>query len=228
MKESMMRGFKGAEVRCRKCGGTIAVLTPGTSPRTPSAREHDPPPIGRQGPSPGHGGPAEGEGASQTRTALAEEPDAAESLPDNVYPLHSYRAGRPKRLPIEGYDISDAIRPDPPPPPTGRSSADGSPTLAQSLERSRTIRTNLMAEPIRWQQEGIASAPTEGSPAPRDRSPASGKSSADKSLLPGGMSTSVPPRPTHIAMVYLLLLILGGVGYLLVRYFSYVFNGGGG
>ncbi len=38
MKESMMKGFRGAEVRCRKCGATIAVLTPGTTSRAPGVK----------------------------------------------------------------------------------------------------------------------------------------------------------------------------------------------
>jgi predicted Zn finger-like uncharacterized protein len=245
MKASMMRGFRGAEVRCRKCGGTIAVLTPGTTSRTPAAKvpgdrsggfrphplkEKDHPVVERQDPSPGRArqGIAAGEGKTETRTALPEEPDAAEPVPDNVYSLDLFRGGRPKRLPTGGYDISGSIRPDPPASSAAREFAERSPTVAEPLEELRSIRSSLLEEPIRWKKEGIASALAKASLAAPDKTPDAGKSPPGKSRLPGRSSFSMYHRPINIAIVYLLLLFLGGLGYLLVRFFSQMINGVGG
>jgi hypothetical protein len=245
MKESMMRGFREAEVRCRKCGATIAVLTPGTTSRAPAAKvkgdrsggprphplkDKEGPPVERQDSSARHARPglAGGEGKTQTRTALAEEPDAAEPVPDNVYPLDLFRGGHPKNLPTGGYDISGSILPHPPASAAGRESAERSPAVAEPLEELRSIRSSLLEEAIPWRKEGIASAPSEAPLAAPDKPPGSGKSPADKSRFPGGFSFSAYPRPTHIAMVYMLLLFLGGFAYLLVRFFSQLINEGGG
>ncbi|MGA7106038.1 MAG: MJ0042-type zinc finger domain-containing protein, partial [Candidatus Deferrimicrobiaceae bacterium] len=223
MKDSMMRGFRGAEVRCRKCGGTIAVLTPGTPSRSPAAKvpgdrsggprphplkEKDHPLVERQDPSPGRDrqGVAGGEGKTQTRTAIAEEPDAAEPVPDNVYPLDLFRGGRPKRLPTGGYDISGSIRPDPPAYAAARESAERSPAVAEPLEELKSIQSSLPEEPIHWEKEGIASALAEASLAAPDKTPDAGKSPPDELLLPERFSFSMYHRPIHIAFVYLLLL----------------------
>src|SRR4030065_1168530 len=69
MRKSMMRGFKGAEVRCRKCGGPIVVLAPAAvsgypqpadrGKRTgghlgpPPPKEKEGTPAGREGSPPG-------------------------------------------------------------------------------------------------------------------------------------------------------------------------------
>jgi|GEM_PF-1703072 len=245
MKESMMRGFREAEVRCRKCGATIAVLTSGTTSRAPAAKVKGDRPGGprpdspkdtlhplaaRQGPSAENArhGLAGGEGKTQTRTALAEEPDAAESVPDNVYPLDLFRGGHPKKLPTGGYDISGSILPNPPASAAGRESAERSPAVAEPLEELRSIRSSLLEEEIPWRKEGIAAAPFEAPLAAPEKTPDFEKSPAGKSRLPGRFSFSAYPRPTHIAMVYMLLLFLGGFGYLLVRFFSQLINEGGG
>jgi hypothetical protein len=245
MKESMMRGFREAEVRCRKCGATIAVLTPGTTSRAPAAKVRGDRPgvprpdspkdtlhplAARHDSSAGLASPglAEGEGKTQTSTALAEESDSAEPVPDNVYPLDLFRGGHPKKLPTEGYDISGSILPHPPASAEGQESAERSPAIEEPLEELRSIRSSLREEAIPWREEGIASAPFEAPLAAPDKTPDSGKSSAGKSRLPGGFSFSSYPRPTHIAMVYILLLFLGGFGYLLVRFFSQLINEGGG
>jgi predicted Zn finger-like uncharacterized protein len=246
MKTSMMRGFRGAEVRCRKCGGTIAVLTPGTTSRAPVAKvpggqsegprshpltEKDHSLVEQQDPSSGRArkGVAAGEGKTQTHTALAEETDATEPVPDNVYPLELVRGGRPKRLPTGGYDISGSIRPDPPTSATARESAERSPSVAEPLEELEgSKRLILLEEPIHGQREGIASAPAKASLAAPDKTPDYEKSPANISRLPWRFSISTHHRPTHITIFYLLLLLLGGLGYLLVRFFSQMINGGGG
>jgi len=247
MKESMMRGFREAEVRCRKCGATIAVLLSGTTSRAPAAKVKGDRPGGprpdspkdtlhplaaRQGPSAGNArqGLAGGEGKTQTRTALAEEPDAAMPVPDNVYPLDLFRGGHPKKFPTGGYDISGSILPHPPASAAGRESAERSPAIAEPLEKLLDIRSSLLEEATLWRKEGIAAAPFETPLAVRDKTPDSGKSPAGKSRLPGGFSFSAYARPSRIAIatVYILLLCLGGFGYLLVRFFSQLINEGGG
>ena len=245
MKESMMKGFRGAEVRCRKCGATIAVLTPGTTSRAPAAkirgdrpggpRPASPkntlhPPAARQDPPAEHARPglAGGEGKTQTSMALAEEHDAALPVPDNVYPLDRFRGGHPKILPTEGYDISGSILPHPPASAAGKESAERSPAVAEPLEELRSIRSSLREETIPWREEDIAAAPIETPPAAPDKTPASGMPPAGKSRLSRRFSFSAYPRPTHIAMVYMLLLFLGGFGYLLVRFFTQMIHEGGG
>jgi predicted Zn finger-like uncharacterized protein len=245
MKESMMRGFRGAEVRCRKCGATIAILTAATTSRPPAAkvkgyRPGRPRPdsskdtvhplAARQDPSAGHAGPglAGGEGKTQTSTALAEEPDAAEPVPDNVYPLDRFRGGHPKKLPTGGYDISGSILPHPPASEVERESAERSPAVSEPLEELRSIRSSLREETTPWREEDISAVPFEAPLAAPDKTPDSGKSPSGKSSLTSGFSFSAYPRPTHIAMVYMLLLLLGGLGYLLVRIFSQLINEGGG
>jgi predicted Zn finger-like uncharacterized protein len=246
MKESMMRGFREAEVRCRKCGATIAVLTPGTTSRASTAKVKGNRPGGPRPDSPkdtvhplaarqdlpaGHARPGlpGGEGTTQTRTAVASEPDAAEPVPDNVYPLDLFRGGHPKKLPTGGYDISGSILPHPPASNAGRAPTERSPAVAEPLEELRSIRSSLREKTIPWREEDIAEAPPLEAPlATPDKTPVSGKSSSGKSRLTNGFSFSAYPRPTHIAMVYMLLLFLGGLGYLLVRIFSQLFTEGGG
>jgi hypothetical protein len=241
----MMRGFREAEVRCRKCGATIAVLNPGTTSRAPAAKSKGDRPgsprpaspkdtvrplAARQDPSAEHARPglAGGEGKTQTSTALAEEHDAALPVPDNVYPLDRFRGGHPKKLPTGGYDISGSILPHPLPSTAGRESAERSPAVAEPLEELRNIRSGLLKEAIPWRNEGIAAAPLEAPLAAPDITPDSGKPPAGKSRSPGGFSFSAYPRPTYIAMVYMLLLFLGGFGYLLVRLFTQMIYEGGG
>ena len=244
MKESMLRGFREAEVRCRKCGGTIAVLAPGTAPRTPAAKvpgdrpggtrphpqkDKELPLVERQDPSTGHASPGLGgeDGKTQTHTALAEEPDADDPVPDNVYTLDLFRGGQVKKLPARGYDISGSILPYPTASSATQESAERSPEVAEPLEELRSIRSNLLEGSIRWQEEGLASAPSEAPPAAPGKMPVSEKSSADKPRLRRAFSVPMNHRATNIAIVYLLLLLLGGFGYMLVRFFSQMIYGGG-
>ena len=245
MKESMMRGFREAEVRCRKCGATIAVLAPGTTSRASAAKVKGNRPGGPRPDSPkdtvhplaarqdlpaGHARPGlpGGEGTTQTRTAVASEPDAAEPVPDNVYPLDRFRGGHPKKLPTGGYDISGSILPHPPASNTGRAPTERSPAVAEPLEELRSIRSSLCEKTIPLREEDIAEAPLEAPLATPDKMPVPGKSPSGKSRLTSGFSLSAHPRPTHIAMVYMLLLFLGGFGYLLVRFFTQMIHEGGG
>ncbi|MGB7970942.1 MAG: hypothetical protein WCF31_03115 [Candidatus Deferrimicrobiaceae bacterium] len=240
----MMKGFRRAELRCRKCGATIAVLTPATTSRTPAAkvpgdrpggalphprRDKEHPLVERQDPSAEHARPGltGGEGKTQTSTALAEETNPAEPVPDNVYTLDSFRGGHPKKLPAGGYDISGSILPHPPASAAPRESVERSPAVAESLEELRSIRSSLPEEAIHWREEDIASKPSEAPLASPDKMPVSGKSPANKSRRPGRFSLSKTHRVTHIAIIYFLLLFLGGFGYLLVRFFSHMIHGEG-
>lgn len=236
MKESMMRGFPGAEVRCRKCGETIVVRTPGTSLRRsktadredrtgghrwPSPpKEKNGPAVGREDPRPehaGHGLPS-AEAKKQAGKALAEESDPALPVPDNVYSLNLFRESRPKRLPTGGYDISGWIRPKPVVPPSERKRLEEpSPPLTELPGKWGMIPSSIHEDPIKWDQEDIPPLSTEALLARPKETPVRRNSPHGKSRSRSRLSTSVYPRPLHIAIVYLLLLLLGGCGYLLVR-----------
>src|SRR4030067_817264 len=135
MRESMMRGFQGAEVRGRKCGGIIVIMNTATvpGPAVPSApagetrahRQPSPPgeisgiPARQEPSSPEHArrGPPPSERKAQPGTALAEETDIEEAVPDNVYSLEPFREIRTRRLPSDGFGITGYIRPEPSAPP---------------------------------------------------------------------------------------------------------------
>jgi predicted Zn finger-like uncharacterized protein len=225
MKESMMNGFKGAEMRCRKCGGTFVVVPPGTvsgepesadrgirtggPPDSHSPNEMDGPAGGREDSPPGDAGerlqPAET--ATLPRATPVEETKSAPPVPDNVYCLTRFREALPKRLPTGGYDISETIRPEPSYSPPERMPA-APPTLPAPREEKGTP----------FPPEGYPVVPPRESRIPE-------LSSSDGSHSQSGYSPSVYPRLTDIAVVYLLLLFLGGCGYLLVHFLSRMVNG---
>jgi len=187
MKESMMKGFKSVEVRCRKCGGTFVVVTPGTVPGAPEA-------------------------ATQLRAAPVEETDPAPTVPDNVYSLNRFREARPKRLPLEGYDISGTIRPEPAVSPAERIPA-ATPPLPAHREEKKPIPETVLEEPVQ---------PPRESKIPEFFLP------SDGSQFRAGFTYSVYPRLKDIAFVYLLFLLLGGGGYLLVHFLSRMLGGESG
>ena len=235
MRESMIRGFQGAEVRCRKCGGIIVIMNPATvsgpavpappadethpyrrsSPPgetsgIPARQEHSPPEHSRRGPPPG-------ERKAQPGTALAEETDIEEGVPDNVYSLEHFREIRPRRSPADGFDISGYIRPEPSaPPPEAEPDSWLTPPPEAPVEKVPTA-DNILYEPVAWQREGILpppgedSVPSPGKPIPSRMSLFHKRWSGSSNLHP------MFPRISDIAFVYLLLLLAGGVGYLVVR-----------
>lgn len=226
MKESMMNGFKGVEVRCRKCGGTFVVVTPGTVPGEPESadrRIRTGGPPGSQSPNE-MGGPAGRkessplgevgkrlqpmEAATVPRATPVEETGPAPPLPDNVYSLNRFRGALPKRLPTGGYDISGIIRPEPSYSPAERMPA-ATPLLPAPREEKGTP----------CPPEGAPVVSPRGSTIP-DLPPPGGSQSR------GGFTSSAYPRLTDIAFVYLLLLFLGGCGYLLVQFLSRMLNEG--
>ena len=222
----MMKGFKGAEVRCRKCGGTFVVVTPGTVPgepepadrrirteRPPSSHapnEIDGPAGGREDSPPGDAGERlqSTEAATHPCATPVEETYPAPPVPANVYSLNRFREALPKRLPTGGYDISGAIRPEPSFSPAERIPA-AMPPLPAPREEKKPVQETVLEEPVQPPRE---SKIPELSP-------------SDGSQFRAGFTHSVYPRLTDIAFVYLLLLLLGGGGYLLVHFLSLMLNG---
>jgi len=243
MKESMMNGFKGAEVRCRKCGGTFVVATPETVPGKPepadrrirterppsfhSRNETDGPAGGREDALPGDPGKRllPTEAASHPGATPVEETDLAPPAPENVYSLNGFREVLPKRLPTGGYDISGTIRPEPSFSPAERIPAT-MPPLPAPREEKKPVQEAALEEPVRWRIKGTPN-PFDGDPfVPPRESSIPELSTSDGSQFQAGFTHSVVPRLTDIAFVYLLLFLLGGCGYLLVQFLSRMFTGG--
>ncbi len=241
----MMKGFRGAEVRCRKCGGTFVVVTPGTVPvaAEPADRrdrtaglssshppeETDSPAGGREDSPPGDAGERlhPTEAAAQSRATPVEETGSAPPSPDNVYSLNRFREVRPKRLPTVGYDISGTIRPEPAVSPAERIPA-APPLLAAPSEEEKPIQETVLEEPVQLRIKGSPN-PSEGDPfVPQRELKIPELSSSDGSQFQAGFTYSVYPRFTDIAVFYLLLLFLGGCGYLLVHFLSRLIGGGSG
>lgn len=245
MNETMMRGFKWAEVRCRRCSETIIVLTPMMRLETLDSAdsadraildgdlvtlEEKPFPADDRGDRPlgraRHGSPR-AETKAQPKPGLEEEADA-EPVPDNVYPLALFREIRPKRLPIGGFDISGRIRPEPFPAPVKRKPAVPRHPPAPSPERPAPVPSRPIEKPAEWRSEGMIPsrrAPSFSSPTKADDR---AKGSSPLARLRSRLSRSVQPHPFQIAVVYLVILILGGCGYLLVRYLSRLMSAAGG
>ncbi len=240
MRESIMRGFKGAEVRCRKCGGIIVIMTPatvqgtetlerGADPRRlpTSPREKPGTFAGREEPAPEpapRGLPA-GEGRAKPRTALAEKTEPEEAIPDNVYSLEHYREIRPRKFPADGFDISGFIRPEPVvPQPVPEPEPVSLPADPPSVPAENdSTQESLLYQRIAWQKEGILPPPSEEPlPSPAKETPPR-KSLFRRRRGKTGNLHPMFPRASDIALVYLLLLLAGGVGYLVVRYLAPLF-----
>ena len=222
MKESMIKGFKGAEVRCRKCSGTFVVVTH-------SPNEIDSPAGGREDSHPGDAGERlqPTEAATHPRATLLEETDPAPPVPDNVYSLNRFREALPKRLPTGGYDISGTIRPEPSFSPAERIPA-AMPPLPAPREEKKPVQETALEEPVQWRIKGTTKS-SDGDPfVPPRESKMPELPPSDGSQFQAGFTYSVDPRITDIAIVYLLLLLLGGCGYLLVHFLSRILGGGGG
>lgn len=245
MKESLMKGVKGAKVRCRKCGATFVVVSPVTVPDAPDpanrgirarARQDPHPPKETEGTA---GGGGKGSPRADAVQALLPSPDPgrphptptekddpAPPVPDNVYSLNSFREGRPKRSPAGGYDISGTVRPWPSVFPEEERPADTSP-LSAPCDGKREMRNILLEEPIRWKIKGT-SGPSDANPGdPPHETKILELSPPDRSQIKAGPTSSYT-RITNIAIVYLLLLVLGGCGYLIVYVLSLVLNGESG
>lgn len=245
IKTSMLKGFKGAEVRCRKCGGMIVVLTPGSESGTPEpgGRSKRRTPPRRPFPATGKADRAAGdemahpvrskqgleqmEGGAQAGMALLEEPDTAESVPDNVFQLGLFRGVPPKHPPSEPYDISGQIRMDPAVSPGRKGLAGESPRPpAPAPERQDPAGSIFPEEPIPWENEGVTLLSTEAPPLSPGKRGDLENPFSPTTRFQGSNSFRVGPRPSHVAIVYLLLLLLGGCGYLLVRFLANIAGGG--
>ena len=245
MKESMMKGFNGAAVRCRKCGGTFNVVTPGTVPVAPepadrrdrpaglssshSLEETDGPAGRREDLPPGDAGERlqPTEAATQPRAKPAEETDPAPPAPDNVYSLYRFREARPMILSTGGYDISGIIRPEPAISPVERIPA-GTPPLPAPREEKKPVEDTPREKPVQWRIKGTPN-PSDGDPdVPLRESKIPELSPSDGSQFRARFTYSEYSRLTDIAIVYLVLLLLGGCGYLLVHFLSRMMVGGSG
>ncbi len=213
MRPSMLQGFQGAEVRCRRCGGTIVVAIPGSHPGTPEPgnlpeRNHRPTIYEKE---------------AQREAGV---PGRAPG-PGNVYSLDRWRESRPKRLPVGGYDISGCIRPE----PTGslaleNPSTGSSKPFTAPPEEQESVRSGIIRNPFDPQNEEIPSPLVETAHPPPDEMQSPAKTPKRRWGFLAGSSRFIEPRPSHIVFLYLMLLVLGGCGYLLVRFLSRIMNGG--
>ncbi len=240
MKQSMLKGFRGAEVRCRKCGGKIVLQFSETQTvgkgRTvglagtisPKASAADP--IGRKDPPPGRTGkqPKTAEAKVRIQEAVPEEMHPFEAVRENVFSLDLFRGSRPRKSITGGFDISGAILSEPAlsleeqEPPESHSTP-----LLPFPEFRKPEVASLLDKPILWQNEGIASSPEETSPPSPDQQTAIEEYILRKTLFNAKFSNAVSPRPSHVLMVYLYLLFLGGCGYLILHFLSGIMNAGG-
>ncbi|HZD54777.1 MAG TPA: MJ0042-type zinc finger domain-containing protein [Candidatus Aquicultoraceae bacterium] len=219
--QSIMSGFRGAKVRCRKCGGTFVVVveTPvrtagpsgGHGRPAESAAAVLPRPLHRSFPGEGGAvpalsarGPADAQGSPDAGEASAAALLPAPRPPNNVYSLDAFRVALFRRSGDAGFDISGAIRPAPESAPE----EDGPPLPAHSPE---TLPRH--ADPLPAPPEELPGTPPAAPVSPAGVFPSRRRRS-------GGTSDLSYPRPLHVALVYLLLAVLGGAGYLLVRFLS--------
>jgi predicted Zn finger-like uncharacterized protein len=233
MRESMMRGFQGAEVRCRKCGGIIVIMNPATVPdpavpaslaeETRAHRRSSPPEQEHSSPEHARRSPPPVERKAQPGTALAEETDIEEDVPDNVYSLEHFREIRPRKSPADGFDISGFIRPEPSAPlPEAEPDSSSAPPPETPAEKDPTAES-ILYEPVAWLKEGILPSPGEN-PFPPSREAGSSRKYFSRKERPRSPTLHpMFPRISDIAFVYLLLLLAGGVGYLLVRLLAPLF-----
>ena len=246
MKPSILKGFQGAEIRCRKCGGKIVILTsdrpsriipPVYGKERAEGRTGSSSPEERAGDRGGRTEPPPERISHQPHTAdtkagihaaLAEEAHPAGIVPENVYSLDLFREARPRKGVTGVFDISGAIRPEPALSLEEPSLPFPSPQpLIPPPESRKSEVPNLLDQPMQWQNEGIISS-FDGNPLPSsDQSGGFEKSILPKPPFKAGFSNTVSPRPSHIAMVYLFLLFLGGCGYLVIHLLSGIMNGGG-
>src|SRR4030067_258085 len=167
MRESMMRGFKGADVRCRKCGGTIIVLAPETVPGSSQPADRGERTGGHRGPQP----PQEIDGTP-----------GGHATPVYTRPAPAAPLAEPEPVP--------PTKPLPSAPP----------------EKGVTPGS-LLDRQVAWQKEGILPLPGAVSSSARYFHPS----------LPGFFD---------IALVGLWLVLRGGMGYLVVRFYGSLLVGG--
>jgi predicted Zn finger-like uncharacterized protein len=242
VKPSMLKGFKGAEVRCRKCGGMIVVLTPGVQARThEDGRVEQRATPRRQSPAkkkavravenemappvPNAQGQEQMEAAVQAGMALIEETASAEAVPDTASQVDLLPEVAPERPPSELYDISGQIRTDLVPPPSKKAPSGESPLFSAFSLEKEAIRSISPGELFTREKEGGDPMFQESLIPSRDTMETPEKSSSGRSQFQIGFPVSMGPRPSHVAIVYLLLVLLGGCGYLLIRLLSQLANG---
>lgn len=227
---SIMKGHQGAEVRCRKCGGTFVILVPAVRrdnplpPQDPVRLSADPeripPERTRDRPLPAAAN------LDHRETALRDAP--AGNVPENVYSLFSYREDPARRVPPKSFDISGAIRPE---PALARAEPEPAEAAVQPAEapprEGNPDPPPLVDLKLAWKEEGVIAS-------------TSGVSRSAPGIVKGptpwvpGPSTFLEalPKPvsrsfSHVALVYLAMLFIGGCGYLLLSLLSGYLSGGG-
>ncbi len=155
---------------------------------------------------------------AQSRTTTGEKTDAAPPFPDNVYSLKTFRETRPKKTISGGYDISGTIRPWPSASPVKRMPEETEPPPAPP-EENRQAKEILLEEPAQRKTRAGTGASDVDSFVPPGEPKILELSFSDRPRFQPGFVTaaSAYKRVTDIALVYLLLMILGGCGYLLIH-----------
>jgi hypothetical protein len=209
----MLQGFQGAEVCCRRCGGTIVAASPGSLPKTPK---------------PGNL-PARARRPNNPEIDAEPEGQVPEQTPGNGFSFDRWRESRPKRLPLGGYDISGYIRPEPAVSLAHQEPAtEPSKPLTAPPEEQEPMRSTILQKPYSPREEEIHPPLAETALSPPDETQSPAKTPKNRIRFPAGSSQYVQPRTSHIVFLYLMLLLLGGCGYLLVRLLSQILNGGSG
>ena len=235
MKRSVLKGSRGAKVRCRKCGETFVVLNPRPLSGTDSpvavagatVRQVVPSlPRGKVRPD------ASGEGMppAQVRKEAPPAPTivdlhegiSGEVPAPNIPEEESRRVSVPKNPPAKGpamnFDVSGLIRPAPVLVPEEEKPADPvSRPVEEPPEERAADRPALEDRPLGRKEVGInaSSSGTSRSVPNRSRKPVHRDPKTPQ--VQSFFSNSPPTTLWHIALVYLALLFLGGCGYLVIR-----------
>ena len=83
---------------------------------------------------------------------------------------------------------------------------------------------SILFEQVAWQKEGILPPPGEDPVPPSQEATPPRRSFFRKERPRSSILHPMFPRISDIAFVYLLLLLAGGIGYLLVRIFAPLFS----
>lgn len=215
LKSSIMKGFQGAKVRCRKCGGTFIIQWSRmrSGPGSPVDAARPAIRVGNPSPPPESGQPVPGkkgmlpkrirkgtplvQGSHFHRQEIRTEAPT-ERIPEKVDSLSSHPAAPTGKIQAEDFDISGSIRPE---PPAGLSEQGSAALDSPPVEESPKSAPDLL-----------------------------NKTATDLSgitYVPERFSNPPSARVSHVALVYLALLILGGCGYLIVNLLSGYLKGGG-
>ena len=235
MKRSVLKGSRGAKVRCRKCGETFVVLNPRPLSGTDSPVAVAGATVRQVVPSlPREKVRPDTTGESMPPAQVRKEAPPAPKIVDlhdgisgevpapNIPEEESRRVSVPTEPPAKGpavnFDLSGLIRPAPVLVPEEEKPADPVSRPVEEPPKERAAdRPALESRPTGWKEVEIndsssgmsRSVPTR-SRMPIHRDP---KTTQVQSFFSNSSHTNL----WHIALVYLALLLLGGCGYLVLR-----------